>query len=111
MRAPLRFLLAIFGLLCGPPLAVLAWAAVSHAIAQKDRTCQLSAITIAAGDTLLFTNEDPFLHQIYVKSPTMNFESSEQPPGKTVEVPFAEPGSFEVRCHIHPKMSLTVTVK
>ena len=109
MSASLRLALALVGLLAGPPLV--AWAALSHPIAQKDRAFQVNAITIGAGDTLLFTNEDPFLHQIYVKSPTMNFESSEQPPGKTVEVRFPDPGTFEVRCHIHPKMSLSVTVK
>lgn len=89
---------------------MLAWAA-SHQIVQKSRTFGVTDIVIAAGDSLLFTNEDPFLHQIYVKSPAMNFESSEQPPGQTVEVRFPAAGSFTVRCHIHPTMSLAVTVK
>jgi plastocyanin len=100
--------LAIF-LLTGPA-PLLAWAA-SHRIEQRNRAFDASDVTIAAGDSVLFTNEDQFLHQIYVKSATMNFESSEQPPGQTVEVAFPRAGTFTVRCHIHPTMSLTVTVK
>ena len=63
--------LAIF-LLTGPA-PLIAWAA-SHQIVQKGRAFDAADMTVAAGDDLLFTNEDPFLHQIYVKSPTMNFE-------------------------------------
>ena len=91
--------------------AWVAGAAALHQIAQKDRAFQVAAVTIAAGDSLAFTNDDPFLHQIYIKSPALNFESTEQPPGSTVEVRFPTAGTFEVRCHIHPKMSLAVTVK
>jgi plastocyanin len=100
--------LAIFALT--GPVPLLAWAA-SHAIVQKNRAFDAADVAIAAGDSLLFTNEDPFLHQIYVKSATTNFESSEQPPGQTVEVRFPTAGAFTVRCHIHPTMSLAVIVK
>ena len=92
------------------PVPLLAWAA-SHRIEQRNRAFDMSEVTIAAGDSVLFTNEDQFLHQIYVKSAAMNFESSEQPPGQTVEVRFPATGTFAVRCHIHPTMSLTVMVR
>jgi plastocyanin len=105
-----RWLLALAIFLLTGPVPLLAWAA-SHRIVQKDRAFDVGDVTIAAGDDLLFTNEDPFLHQIYVTSGAMNFESSEQPPGQTVDVRFPNAGVFTVRCHIHPKMSLTVTVK
>ena len=115
-RGGLKCPLVRWAALCALPLigvlpAFLVWAAVSHSITQKDRQFAVSAITIAAGDSLLFTNEDPFLHQIYVNSPRLNFESDEQPPGKTIAVHFPDRGTFEVRCHIHPKMSLAVTVE
>ncbi|HEX3954287.1 MAG TPA: hypothetical protein VHW90_11985 [Stellaceae bacterium] len=92
-------------------IAFVAWAAAAHRIVQHDRAFALKQIDIARGDSLLFTNEDPFLHQIYVNSPALTFESDEQPPGQTVEVRFPTAGLFEVRCHIHPKMLLTVNVK
>lgn len=107
---PRRWLPALAIFLLTGPAPLLAWAA-SHGIVQKNRAFDAADVTIAAGDSLLFTNEDPFLHQIYVSSPAMNFESSEQPPGQTVDVRFPTAGTFAVRCHIHPTMSLTVTVK
>jgi plastocyanin len=86
-------------------------AAAVHRIAQKGRAFSLSQITIARGDSLLFANDDEFLHQIYVDSHSMNFDSDEQPPGQTIEVNFPRSGTFPIRCHIHPKMLLTVRVE
>jgi plastocyanin len=88
-----------------------AGAAAVHRIVQKGRAFAISDITIPRGDTVLFTNEDEFLHQIYVDSRNMSFDSPEQAPGQTIEVNFPRSGTFPVRCHIHPKMLLTVRVE
>jgi plastocyanin len=92
-------------------VASFASAAAIHRIVQKSRDFATAAITIARGDTVLFTNEDEFLHQIYVDSKNMSFDSAEQAPGQTIEVNFPRAGTFPVRCHIHPKMLLTVRVE
>jgi plastocyanin len=86
-------------------------AAAVHRVAQKGRAFSFSQITIARGESLLFTNDDEFLHQIYVDSRNMSFDSDEQPPGQTIEVNFPRAGTFPIRCHIHPKMLLTVRVE
>ncbi len=86
-------------------------AAAVHRVVQKGRAFSLSQITIARGDSLLFANDDEFLHQIYVDSRNMSFDSDEQPPGQTIEVNFPRSGTFPIRCHIHPKMLLTVRVE
>ena len=91
--------------------ATTAFAAASYKVAQRGRAFAISQIAIAQGDTLLFTNDDEFLHQIYVDSSLMNFDSDEQPPGQTISVRFPVRGTFPVRCHIHPKMLLTVQVQ
>ena len=88
-----------------------AGAAAVHRIVQKGRAFALSDITIPRGDTVQFTNEDEFLHQIYVDSKSMPFDSPEQAPGQTIEVNFPRSGTFPVRCHIHPKMLLTIRVE
>ena len=85
-------------------------ATVLH-IAQRSRAFDRDTIDVATGDVVQFSNEDPFLHQIYVASPSFSFDSDEQAPGTTIAVTFTKPGVFEVRCHIHPKMLLKVTVK
>ena len=99
----------ITGLLLLVATALLA--AAAHRVAQKGRAFSLGQITIARGDTVLFSNDDEFLHQIYVDSPNMNFDSDEQPPGQTIQVNFPRSGTFPVRCHIHPKMLLVVRVE
>ena len=92
-------------------VATAVFAAAVHRIAQRGRAFSLSQITIARGDSLLFANDDEFLHQIYVDSRNMSFDSDEQPPGQAIEVSFPRSGTFPVRCHIHPKMLLTVRVE
>jgi plastocyanin len=88
-----------------------ALAAEVHRVAQKGRQFAIAAIAIARGDSLQFTNEDEFLHQIYVASPDFRFDSAEQRPGQIIDLAFPVRGVFEVRCHIHPKMLLTVNVQ
>jgi plastocyanin len=85
-------------------------ATVLHVV-QHGRSFDRDALDVAAGDVVQFSNEDPFLHQIYVAAPGFSFDSDEQPPGAAIAVTFTKPGVFEVRCHIHPKMLLKVTVK
>ncbi|HXC56308.1 MAG TPA: plastocyanin/azurin family copper-binding protein [Rhizomicrobium sp.] len=82
-----------------------------HTIVQSGRAFHPLEVTIARGDTLLFSNQDEFIHQIFVKSDAMTFDSDEQPPGQSVPLKFPVAGTFEVHCHIHPKMALTVHVK
>jgi plastocyanin len=82
-----------------------------HTIVQSGRAFHPGEVTINHGDTLSFANQDEFIHQIYVKSDAMTFDSDEQPPGQTVQLKFPTAGTFEVHCHIHPKMSLVVHVK
>jgi plastocyanin len=92
-------------------LAGSAFAAAVHDVAQRHRTFSVGEITITRGDTIAFSNDDEFLHQIYVDSRAMDFDSAEQAPGETIRVVFPVSGTFVVRCHIHPKMKLTVHVK
>jgi plastocyanin len=82
-----------------------------HEVVQADRKFQASAMTIARGEILRFTNDDPYLHQIYVAAPNFDFESSLQPPQAIVDVRFPSSGVYEVMCHIHPTMHLVVTVE
>ncbi len=77
---------------------------------QIGRAFTVAGIQIHAGDTIDFMNKDDFDHQIYIDSPAFTFESDESAPGEKVSVRIPVTGTFEVRCHIHPKMLLTLTV-
>jgi plastocyanin len=92
-------------------LSTAAFAAAVHRVIQQGRAFSVPAITIARGDRVEFSNEDEFIHQIYVDSTQMTFDSAEQPPGQIVGITFSNSGTFPVRCHIHPKMQLIVHVQ
>jgi plastocyanin len=89
----------------------LAWADAAHTIVQNGRAFHPVEIAIVRGETLDFSNQDDFIHQIYVDSPGFKYDSAEQPPGETLHISFPDAGTFPIRCHIHPKMLLTVHVK
>jgi plastocyanin len=92
-------------------LAVAALADDSLTIVQNGRAFRPDEITIDHGQTLSFSNQDDFIHQIYVDVQGFDYDSAEQPPGETLTIHFPDAGTFPVRCHIHPKMLLTVHVK
>ena len=80
----------------------------AHTIVQKDRAFHPTEITIAKGEALTFTNNDEYLHQIFALE---LFDSEEKSPGENLTESFTQAGTFQVQCHIHPKMKLTVHVK
>jgi plastocyanin len=80
-------------------------------VAQQGRSFVPTEVTIHPGDVVQISNKDEFIHQIYVDSTQMSFDSDEQPPGQSISITFPKAGDFPVRCHIHPKMLLTVHVK
>ena len=86
-------------------------AAATVSVSQADRQFKPAELTIAAGDAVKIDNRDQFIHQIYVDSPQLHFDSDEQPPGQTIEITFPKAGDFRVRCHIHPKMLLVIHVR
>jgi plastocyanin len=92
--------------------AAVAFGDDANIIAQQGRAFHPSEITIEHGTTLNFVNQDEFIHQIYVDSPSFNYDSKEQEPGAApMHIAFPAAGTFAVRCHIHPKMLLIVHVK
>ena len=103
--------LAITSMVVAAQIGAIALAGQNHTIIQKDRSFDVKELDIAAGDTVQFSNEDKFIHQIYVAAGDLSFDSAEQPPGEVISITFSKPGTYEIRCHIHPKMLLTVNSK
>lgn len=92
-------------------LAFDAFAAETLVISQKKRTFNPGEIAIHKGDTLHVANDDEFTHQVYVDDPAFKFDSAESDPGNAIDIKFTASGTFDVFCHIHPKMKLHVTVQ
>ena len=94
----------------GVSLAAAAYAE-NHVVNQKGREFSTASITVKPGDTITFTNSDDVTHNVFSFSPGQEFEIKRQVPGGSSTVPFAKEGTAEVRCSIHPKMKLIVTIK
>ncbi len=99
-----RPLLAALALLLAAAPAL----AADTVVSQKNRVFRPLEVTINRGDAVIFTNEDNFLHQIYVNG---LFDSEEKAPGEDLKEVFTQSGTFQVRCHIHPTMKMTVRVR
>lgn len=105
-------LLLVFAaaVLVGWHFSEIAQAAESFRVSQRNRAFNFKRITVTGGDTVQFANDDEFIHQIYVDTKEFSIDTAESPPGQTINVKFTVAGSFEVHCHIHPKMLLVVAV-
>lgn len=77
-------------------------------VVQKGRAFRPAEITINKGEAVTFTNADSYIHQVYV---TGVFDSEEKAPGENLNETFPASGTFQVRCHIHPTMKMTVKVR
>ena len=87
-------------------------AAQTIGVSQKDRLFQPGVIVLDRGDTVDMVNDDaPLLHHAFVATPEFSFDSGEQIPGSRTAIRFTVSGTFTVRCAIHPKMHLYVTVR
>lgn len=67
-------------------------------------------LVVPVGTSVVFPNDDAFIHSVYSTSPGNAFDLGlyETGPGKAVT--FAAPGVVEVRCHIHGSMHATILV-
>jgi plastocyanin len=73
-----------------------------------------AAITVPAGTTITFTNDDSAPHTATSgTSPTADgvFDTGTLKKGKSKTVKVTKPGRFAYYCAIHPFMKATVTVK
>jgi plastocyanin len=103
----MKKLILLFLFVCCPAFG----ADSAHTIMQKGREFHPGEVTINRGESLTFTNNDDYIHQIYSISGNFSFDIEEKAPGEYVTETFTEAGTFEVHCHIHPKMKLIVHVK
>jgi plastocyanin len=69
-------------------------------------------ISVAAGTTVTWTNNDHFTHSVQFVDGGLPTEPLVMDPGQAATFAFAEPGTYPYVCHLHPqdmKGSVTVT--
>jgi plastocyanin len=70
-----------------------------------------AAITVAAGTTVTWTNDDHFTHSVQFLDGGLPSDPQVMDPGATATFTFAQPGVYHYQCHLHPQnMQGSVTV-
>jgi plastocyanin len=85
--------------------------AAQHTVLQKGMSFVPETLTVKAGDTVVFKNDDRLTHNVYSKSASNSFNLKALRPGASESVTLSAPGEVQVRCAIHPKMKMTIDVK
>ena len=74
-----------------------------------------SELTVAAGTTVLFVNDDSVAHTVTQGTDGTADEGAafdeEVGPGESVEITFDEAGDISITCRFHPAMNMVVTVE
>jgi plastocyanin len=81
-------------------------------VVARDTLFVPQAITVPAGGTITWTNEDPIAHNVTKESgPGPDFASDTLMKGDTFTQKFDEPGTIDYVCTIHPQQTGTITVE
>lgn len=103
-------------------IGVCLWAAVGASLAtqvmaqsravmsQRDIAFAPGELRIRAGEEVVFRNEDPFGHNVFSPDQGGVFDIGLQQPETETPVRFSQPGEYNIRCRIHPKMRALVVV-
>ena len=69
------------------------------------------AISVPAGTTVTWTNNDNFTHSVQFLDGGLPTEPLQMQPGASTTFTFDAPGTYRYQCHLHPQdMRGTVTV-
>ena len=82
----------------------------SPVVSQKDKTFIPDLRVVVAGQSVQFTNDDPFVHNVFSTSTARKFDLGQPGPHETRTVSFPTPGLVDVFCNIHEQMYANVLV-
>lgn len=91
--------------------AGIVWAAQEHLVSQKNKAFSVKKLTVKVGDSVKFSNDDSFAHNIFSLSPAKSFDLGSFGSGGSKSVVFDKPGKIEVECAVHPDMRLDIEVQ
>ncbi len=86
-------------------------AAGEYVVSQKKRKFTPKKLVAKIGDKVVFLNDDRFAHNLYSETPGHEFSVRKQMPGDRHSVTLDRKGVFEVRCAIHLRMRMKITVE
>lgn len=80
----------------------------THAVAIADFAFGPATLTITAGDTVVWTNEDAMIHT--ATSVSGAFDSGDLDQGESYSLTFTTPGTYDYLCTPHPSMTGRIVV-
>ena len=80
-------------------------------VRQSHSSFDVSGVTLNAGDTIVFKNGDNYAHDIEITSRGETDDRGLQRPDQDLKYTFDKKGIYEVRCSIHARMGMIVTVR
>ncbi|MBL4788855.1 MAG: hypothetical protein JKY60_07330 [Kordiimonadaceae bacterium] len=101
---------ALIACLCAAPL-IGAVARDGITVFQKGKSFSEKAITLKIGQELLFINDDKVAHNVYSMVNGAKVDLGLQRPNQEGIMSFDTAGRYRVRCAIHPRMKMMVTVE
>ena len=100
---------AAFAVAFAAGLAAGAQRAATHIVIMEAVAFQPAAITVNAGDTVVWTNKDAFPHTATAQD--KSFDSGEIGVGKSWKLVAKKKGTFAYVCTYHPTMKGTLVVR
>jgi len=101
-----KIVIAVFASLVSLPAA-----AAEIEVTQADKDFSVREITASVGDAIVFKNNDTVAHNVHSSTNGHRFDLGLQAPGGAARLDLPDPGDFTIRCAIHPKMKVNVSVK
>ncbi len=101
----------VFGIALVALLAAGTANAAEYEVVQKNKAFSPKELNIKVGDTVKFTNEDDFFHNVFSLSDLKTFDLGSYPKGEFKSVTFDKAGKVEVECAIHPSMLMIINVQ
>lgn len=81
-------------------------------VTQSHTTFDVDSASVKVGESVIFTNKDDVTHNIQVVNADGDVDDKGlQKPGQDIKETFAKAGDYKIRCAIHPKMKMSVSVK
>ena len=87
------------------------WAAGVAIVDQKGLAFSKETLDVSKGTIVQFTNSDTTPHNILITHGADTIDGGLQQPGSVYKVPFAQEGTYDITCAIHPKMHMSVKVQ
>lgn len=77
---------------------------------QQGKKFSVETLRAKVGDTIVFRNDDPYVHNIFSLSDVQSFDLGSFGKGELRKLKLEKSGTIEIECAVHPEMKLTIEV-